>query len=98
MLDLHGGLFWLLFEVLQQHHELVAAKARHCVTYPHCAVESCSSQTQDFVTNMMPMQIVDVLKSVEVEKHQRCAFSATHATIQHMLQAIEEKAPIGQVG
>ncbi len=66
MLDLHGGLFCLLVEMLKQHYELIAAKSCHCVTHPHCAIEPRSSQTQDFVTNMMPMQIVDVLESVEV--------------------------------
>ncbi len=54
--------------------------------------------TQQFVTDLMAIQVVNILEVVEVEEHQRRMLAIAPTQRPRLLQAVTQQAPIGQAG
>ena len=59
------------FELLDQQHELVAAKPRADVAVPDARIEATRGFLQRLVAQLMAERVVEVLEPVEIHEQQR---------------------------
>ena len=55
-------------DVLEYHHELIAAHADDHVALPHACLQAPRDFLQELVAGLMSARVVDVLEAVEIEK------------------------------
>ncbi|MNE82829.1 hypothetical protein D3C80_1795890 [compost metagenome] len=56
---------------MQQHHEFIAANARHRVGVPHAAPEPVGHRLQQHVADRVAVGVVDLFEAVEIDVQQR---------------------------
>src|ERR1035437_814690 len=64
----NGDRLGLVFDPLEDHHNLVAAEPRDDVAGPHAAVEAARDETKQRVARVMAERVVDDLETVAVEE------------------------------
>ncbi|MCY1330982.1 hypothetical protein D9M69_166320 [compost metagenome] len=90
------GVRRVLAEPFQQHHELVTAQARHGVALANAGAEALGHLLQQQVATVMAQGVVEGLEVVEIDQDHRVRVRVAHAAGQHMLQAVEHEATVGQ--
>src|SRR5688572_26940149 len=60
-----------ILEVVEEHSELVATKAREHVPRAHTCLKPSRDTREQAVAGQVPETVVDLLEAVEIEKEQR---------------------------
>ncbi|MNZ49237.1 hypothetical protein D3C78_669980 [compost metagenome] len=97
-LGLDGRFRRALAQVLQQHHEFVAAQPGHGVALAYAAGEAQRDLPQQHVAAVVSQRIVQRLEVVQVDEDDRARMQAAGAGRQHVLQAVQHEPPVGQPG
>ena len=84
--------------VRTDHQELIAAKARHGVAFPHPGFQALCRLAQQFVAGRVPQGIVDLLEPVQVEEHGQYAAALTFGPLDCLCQTIHRQVAVGQPG
>ena len=87
-----------IVEVLDDHHELVAAQPRQQVGLPQGAGERGRHPLQQLIADAMAERVVDVLEPVEVDEQHADAMSAALGLRDRLRQALVQQQPVGQAG
>ena len=85
-------------EVGQDHHELVAALARHGVHLAHARDQPPRHVLQDEVAGVVAERVVDHLEAVEVEEQHRHVALLAARGHDRLVEAVLHEAPVGQPG
>ena len=94
---MHAGLL-AVAQILQQHHELVAAQARHDVAGAQALLQALGHFAQQRVAGLVAEAVVDELEAVEVdEQHRKLALVATRQR-EHVVEQLAEHHAVGQPG
>ena len=89
----------LVFQVLEQHRELVAAETGHRVVGAQARFQPPRHFHEEVVAGREAQGLVDRLEPVDVEEEHRERPSRALSTLeQRALQAVEEQAPVGEAG
>ena len=95
-LNLPGSVLGVRLKVFQQHHKFITAQTGHGVARANRMTQTLGHQAQQLVAGLVTVQVVDVFKVVQVEKHQRSKLAFTRAGGLRLLQAVEQEATVGQ--
>ena len=87
-----------IVEVLDDHHELVAAQARQQVGLAQRARQRGRHALQELVADAMAERVVDVLEAVEVDEQHADAMAAALGLRDRLRQALVQQQPVGQAG
>ena len=85
-------------DVLLEHHELVAAEARHEILRPQHVAQAIGDRAQELVAAGMAERIVDLLELVEVDEQQRRELVGLARRREEMLDLVAEIDAVGQCG
>lgn len=85
-------------DVVQQHHELVAALAGRQVAGPQAAAQALGRLDQQGVAGGVAEAVVDGLEAVEVEEQHREAGRVAPGDEQAGVEVFEEHRPVGEAG
>ncbi len=83
---------------IDQHHELVAAQARHHVGATQQAAQPSGHDLEQVVAGIVTEGVVDALEAVQVDEQHRKAAVAGPGAGQNPVQLLQEHASIGQPG
>src|SRR5208282_6499390 len=67
----HRGGVFVIPQFRQEHHEFVASEASNRVVLAHAGAESARDFLEQLISGLVTESVVDLLESVEVEKHNR---------------------------
>ena len=81
-----------------QHHEFIAADARHGVVAAQVATQTQRHILEQQVADMVAERIVDRLEAIEVEEHQREVAAVALDLADHLLDAVFQQDAVGQTG
>ena len=85
-------------DVLLEHHELVAAEARHEILRPQHLAQPVGDRAQQLVAAGMAERVVDLLELVEVDEQQRRQLFGALLGRQKTSDLVAEIDPVGQCG
>ena len=85
-------------EILEQHHELIAAEARRRIRGPHVCPDSIRDAAQQLVTHVVAQRVVDGLEAIEVEEQDGELLPAAPAPREAFRQTFEETAAARETG
>ncbi len=85
-------------DVLDQHHELVAAQTRGCVFGPQTGAQSLSDFDQQLIAGFVAQAIVDVFEMIEIEKQNRARTFAALCAGDGAAQSLHQQRAVGQLG
>ena len=88
----------LLVDVLQEHHELVAAQSRRFVLGAQGGPDALADLSQQGVADDVPKGVVDALEAVDVQVEQGEARTAITGAVQGMLDDLHEGAAVVEPG
>jgi hypothetical protein len=94
----HAGGLDFVFDLFEQHRELVAAHAGHRVLVAHRLAESRRHRHQQVVARLVTEAVVDDLEAVEVDEEDADRALATAGPGQGHLKPALEEGPVGQAG
>ena len=87
-----------LVEVLDDHHELVAAEAREQVGLAQRRRQRAGHALQQLVADPVAERVVDVLEAVEVDEQHADAAAAALRLRDRLRQPLVQQQPVGQAG
>ncbi len=90
-----GGIF-VRPDVLLEHHEFVAAEARHEILRAQHVAQPFGDGAQQLVAAGMAQGIVDLLELIEVDEQQRRQLLAVVRNRQQALDLVAEIDPVGK--
>ena len=85
-----------IVEILDDHHELVAAQAREQIGLAQRAGQRRGHPLQELVADAMAERVVDVLEAVEVDEQHADAMAAALGLRDRLRQALVQQQPVGQ--
>ena len=86
-------------DVLQQHHELVAAEPRQGVGLPQVATQPIGDADEQRVAHRVAEAVVHVLEAVQIdEEHRELVVLATLLTPHGALEPLHQERPVGEAG
>ena len=84
--------------VSQYDGKLVATEPRHGIGFAHRFPDALRDLPQQIIACRMPVSVVDIFETVQVDEQQRETFVFTPRLRDGLLQAILEQTAVGQVG
>ena len=91
-----GGL--LIVQLLEQHHELVAAPPDHCVVGPHGGGDARRHLLKDTVPCCVGVEVVDRLEVVQIDEDQRQGAALSGARGRGVLKPLHQHRPVAHAG
>ena len=88
----------LVRAVLQQHHELVAAEARHDIVAAHRGSQQAGDLAKQFVARIVAAGIVDDLEMIQVDEHHRAALAVVLDAPHEACKPLLELEAVRQAG
>ena len=88
----------LLVGADHDHHEFVAADARHFVARMDDRFDAVADFLEHGIAGLMPERVVDVLEAVEVDQDQRDDLAGNGDARQALLQKLDQRRAVPQVG
>ena len=93
----HGGRFERIFEIVEQHRELVAAEPRDGVAGPDRLAQHAADRDQQLVADRVAEAVVDQLEAIEIEEqHRDEPVGVALQARERAAEAIEEQRAIRQ--
>ena len=88
-----------VFQLADEHAELVAAQAGHDVMRTQAFADAVRDLHEELISGVMPQAVVDELEAVEVEEHHRVGrVGVGLRRVNRLRQVFVEAAPVGQAG
>ena len=87
-----------LHEVGHDDREFIAAQPRDGVGDAHAFADPACRLDQQEIAGMVPEGVVHVLEAIEIDEHERDQLAGALRPGCFVLQPIEEKPPVGQLG
>ncbi len=76
---------------VDQEHEFVATAPRYRIALPHTGQQARGDFFQQFVADVVPQAVVDVLETIEIDKGDRESRAETARGQQGLLQAVVQQ-------
>ena len=92
------GRFHVGGHVVHQHHKLVAAQPGHGVARAQLLRKALCHLHQQRIAHGVAARVVDLLEIVEINVEHRPHLGGVEGTVQGMLHAVKQHAPVGQAG
>ena len=96
--DFLGSFLRIAAEFLEQHHELVAAEARHGIFFAHLRLDAPRHFDQQLVAHIVTHGVVQVLEAVHVEEKHGAVLEAACRDGQRGAETVQQQAPVRQLG
>ena len=84
-------------QLFQQHHEFITSKARNGIFFAHTIYQTARGFHQQQIANIVAMFIIERLKVIQIQEHQRAVMAAALAGRHGLPQTVNQQATVGQL-